>query len=213
MIAVENLTIRQGSFALQGISFQIPTGSYSVLMGKTGSGKSTLLEVVAGLRPPDAGRVVLHGTDVTQLPPAERHVGYVPQDASLFRTMTVRENLGFALDVLRTPASEMASRVAELAEWLGLAALLDRKAVGLSGGEAQRVALGRALAFRPGVLLLDEPLSAVDEDTREPLIGLLEGLKKPGNVTVLHVTHSRAEAERLGDVILKLDGNRITAGG
>src|SRR4051794_37110690 len=170
MVAGEGVAIRQGAFGLDGVGFAVPAGAYAVLMGRTGSGKTTLLEVIAGLRRPAAGRVLLRGRDVTGLPPAARNVGYVPQDAALFRTMTVRENLTFGLAVRGAAAAEVAVRVAELAGWLGLTAILDRRAVGLSGGEAQRVALGRALAFRPDVLLLDEPLAALDEATHEELL-------------------------------------------
>ncbi len=209
MVAVEDLCVRQGAFALGPVTFRVPDGAYGVLMGRTGGGKTTLLEAIAGLRRPAAGRVLLRGRDVTNLPVAAREVGYVPQDSALFRTMTVRENLAFALAVRRADAAGIAARVAELADWLGLGGLLDRRAVGLSGGEAQRVALGRALAFRPSVLLLDEPLNAVDEETRDQLVELLETVRRSGAVTVLHVTHSRAEADRLGDVVLRLDGGRV----
>lgn len=209
MIVVEDLTLRQGAFTLRGLSFRIPTGAFGVLMGRTGSGKTTVLEVLAGVRHAISGRIHLNGHDVTRLPPAARNLGYVPQDAAIFRTMTVRENLAFALKIRRQTRKEIADRVLELASWLGLESILDRKAVGLSGGEAQRVALGRALAFRPGVLLLDEPLSAVDEDRRESLLSLLESLRATAAVTVLHVTHSRTEAERLGDLVLRLDDGRV----
>jgi ABC-type sugar transport system ATPase subunit len=190
------------------VSLAVPAGAYAVLVGPSGSGKTTLLEVVAGLRRPHAGRVRLRGADVTRLPPAARNVGYVPQDAALFRTMTVRENLGFAL---AARGADPAARVAELAGLLGLGGLLDRRAVGLSGGEAQRVALGRALAFRPDTLLLDEPLNAVDEATRADLLGFLDGLRRERRMTVLHVTHARAEADRLADVVLELGGGRERA--
>jgi ABC-type sugar transport system ATPase subunit len=209
MVEVEGVSIRQGAFALAGVSFAVPAGAYAVLVGRTGSGKTTLLEMLAGLRAPHNGRVLLRGADATRLPPAARGVGYVPQDAALFRTMTVRENLGFALAVRGAPRAEIDARVHELAGWLGLTAILPRRAAGLSGGEAQRVALGRALAFRPDVLLLDEPLSAVDEATRGELIGLLESVRKPRNVTVIHVTHSRPEAERLADLVLELEGGQV----
>jgi ABC-type sugar transport system ATPase subunit len=206
MVELDAVSVRQGAFGLDGVSLAVPAGAYAVLVGPSGAGKTTLLEVVAGLRRPRAGRVRLRGADVTRLPPAARNVGYVPQDAALFRTMTVRENLAFALAVRGTDAT---ARVAELAAALGLGGLLDRRTVGLSGGEAQRVALGRALAARPDVLLLDEPLSAVDEATRADLLALLDGLRRERRVTVLHVTHARAEADRLADVVLELDGGRV----
>ncbi|MFO0799868.1 MAG: ATP-binding cassette domain-containing protein [Gemmataceae bacterium] len=208
MIELAAVSVRQGAFALDGVSLAVPAGVYAVLLGPSGAGKTTLLEVLAGLRRPRAGRVLLRGADVTTLPPAARNVGYVPQDGAVFRTMTVRENLGFALAVRGT---DPAARVAELAGWLGLGGLLDRRAVGLSGGEAQRVALGRALAYHPDVLLLDEPLSAVDEAARTGLLDVLDGLRLQRRVTVLHVTHARAEADRLADVVLELAGGRVTA--
>jgi ABC-type sugar transport system ATPase subunit len=211
VIAVEGLSIRQGAFALDGVSFAVPAGAYAVLMGPTGSGKTTVLETIAGLRRPTAGRVLLAGRDVTHLPPAARDVGYVPQDAVPFKTMTVWENIAFALRVRKVAAKQTDARVRELAERLGVAHLLDRRAVGLSGGEMQRVALGRALAFRPAVVLLDEPLNAVDEATRDRLTNLLRDVRKEGNLTVLHVTHSRDEAESLGDVVLRFENGRVTA--
>jgi ABC-type sugar transport system ATPase subunit len=210
MITVHNLHLRQGAFLLDGVSLHVPTGSYGVLMGQTGSGKTTLLEAVAGLRAISSGRVQLDGVDVTDFPPAARGVGYVPQDAALFRSLSVRENLGFALAVRKTPREAIERRVQELADWLGIAHLLERVPQGLSGGEAQRVALGRALAFRPRTLLLDEPLSSLDEDTRDQLHGLLDNLKQTREVTVLHVTHSRHEAQRLADVTLRLADGRVT---
>jgi ABC-type sugar transport system ATPase subunit len=210
VIAVEGLSIRQGAFALEGVTFAVPTGAYAVLMGATGGGKTTVLEAIAGLRRPTAGRVVLGGRDVTALPPAARNVGYVPQDGVLFPTMTVRENLAFALGVRSTAPKEIDARVSELAEQLGLTALLARRAVGLSGGESQRVALGRALAFRPPVLLLDEPLNAVDEVTHDRLVALLRDVRDRRETTVLHVTHSRAEADLLGAEVLRFEGGRVT---
>lgn len=211
MIAVEQADIRQGAFELRGISFTVPVGSYAVLMGRTGSGKTTLLEAVAGLRPVRAGRIALSGTDVTHARPAARNVGYVPQDGAMFTSMTVRENLGFALRVRRWPRQMEAERVNELAEILGLTGLLDRLPRGLSGGEVQRTALGRALAFRPPVLLLDEPLSALDDATRGEMITLLDAVHRQTGVTVLHVTHSAADADRLADLVLRLEEGRVTA--
>ncbi len=209
MIAVQNLCLDQGAFQLRNVSFTIPTGSYGVLMGKTGSGKTSILEAVAGLRSIASGSVRLADREVSKLPPAQRGVGFVPQDGALFRQRTVRGNLGFALEIRNIAPAQIEERVCELASWLGVEALLDRYPQGLSGGEAQRIALGRALAFHPAILLLDEPLSALDEETREQLMLILEKLKVRREVTVLHVTHQRSEAVRLGDVLLRVDAGRM----
>jgi molybdate/tungstate transport system ATP-binding protein len=209
MIDVDHLCIRQGAFRLADISFHLPKGKFALLMGKTGCGKTTILEAVAGLRPIAAGRIRLNERDATYLSPAQRDIGYVPQDGALFRTMTVRDNLGFALSIRHQPADVIKERVEQLADWLHVMHLLDRWAVGLSGGETQRIALGRALANRPPILLMDEPLSSLDEETRDQTIELLKGLPERANVTVLHVTHSRHEAELLGDWIFRLHEGRI----
>jgi molybdate/tungstate transport system ATP-binding protein len=213
VIELDNLCIRQGVFALEGLSLQVPSGSYGVLMGKTGCGKTSILECIAGLRTPTRGRVVLHGADVTRLVPGARGLGYVPQDAALFPTMRVRDQLAIALVIRRLPRQHIDARVKELAGRLGLDPLLDRLPHGLSGGEAQRVALGRALAFQPRILLLDEPLSSLDEDTRAELTSLLKELHARESLTVLHVTHSRDEAERLGDVVFRLENGKIAERG
>jgi ABC-type sugar transport system ATPase subunit len=212
MIAVENLSVRAGAFRLDGLSFAAAAGEYAVLMGKTGSGKTTVLEAVCGLRPVRAGRVLLLGRDVTRLRPADRGIGYVPQDLALFPTMNVRDHLAFALEVRGRRRDEIARRVAELSERLGLGRLLDRRPPGLSGGEAQRVALGRALSFGPRVLLLDEPLSALDDDTRAEMYTFLRSVQRQTGVTALHVTHSRAEAKVLADRTFLLKDGAVSEG-
>ena len=204
MIHVDHLHVRAGSFELQDISFAVPAGRYAVLMGKTGTGKTTLLEAVAGLKSVLAGRILLDNVDVTRRRPGERNVGLVPQDGALFTTMTVREHLAFALIVRRWPQPAIQRRVAELAELLEIGPLLGRYPAGLSGGEKQRVALGRALAFRPTTLCLDEPLSALDEETRAQIVELLQNIRRETPVTTLHITHNRHEADQLADVMLEL---------
>ncbi|MBM3994526.1 MAG: ABC transporter ATP-binding protein [Planctomycetes bacterium] len=213
MIDVENLCLRQGEFELRNVTFHVPKGTYAMLMGKTGCGKTTILEAIAGLRPVESGRVQLNDRDVTYLTPAERDIGYVPQDGALFTTMTVRENLGFALSIRGNPSRDIDRRVGELADWLHVGHLLDREAVGLSGGETQRIALGRALANRPPILLMDEPLSSLDEETREVMIELLKNLPNQAQVTVLHVSHSQHEASRLGRLVLRLNDGRVDTAG
>lgn len=209
MIRLCGVSIYQGSFALRHVSFEVPAHHYAVLMGKTGSGKTTLLEAICGLRPVAAGTIFLMGRDATRLHPAARGVGYVPQDAGLFPRMTVRQHLGFALAIRRWPRKAITQRVAQLAELLGIGHLLDRRPQGLSGGEIQRVALGRALALRPGVLLLDEPLSALDEETRSEMYDLLRAVRAESQATVLHVTHNRSEAEQLADLVLEIQDGQV----
>lgn len=204
MIELERVSVRAGLFAISDISFAVPAGTYAVLMGRTGSGKTTILEVICGLKRAAAGRIIISGRDVTNMNPAGRSIGYVPQDAALFSSMTIRANIGFALTLRRWPEAEIRARVDELADLLGLSGLLDRTPHGLSGGERQRVALGRALAARPPVLLFDEPLSALDEDTREDMYSLLKSVRQKTGVTVLHVTHSSTDADRLADLVLVL---------
>ena len=212
MIALENVSIEVGAFGLRDISLSVATGSYAILMGKTGCGKTTLLEGICGLRGLEGGRISLMGRDVTGLKAAERGIGYVPQDGALFESMSVRRHLGFALSVRKWGAGEIAARVAELATLLQLEALLDRKPRGLSGGERQRVALGRALAFHPSVLCLDEPLSALDHETRLAMCDLLGWVKEEMGVTVLHVTHDLNEAARLADVRFEIVDGGVVVG-
>lgn len=205
MIRVQNLSVRAGTFRLENLSFEVPTGHYAILMGKTGSGKTTILESLCGLKSVEHGRIELMGKDVTRFKPAERGIGFVPQEGALFATMTVGQQLGFALTIRRWEAKAITQRVEELAKLLEIGSLLDRRPTGLSGGERQRVALGRALAFHPQVLCLDEPLSALDDATRETMCGLLKTISRQTGVTTLHITHNRAEAQKLGDVTFMLE--------
>ena len=209
MIHVEDITWHTPAFRLEGVSFAVPAGKYAVLMGRTGTGKTTLLEIICGLREPESGRVLLGDRDVTNEAPGTRGLGYVPQDGALFPTMTVREQIGFALRMKKRSADEIAIVTRQLADELSISHLLERKPQGLSGGEKQRVALARALAAKPSVLLLDEPLSSLDEDTQDELIALLKRMQREHNITVLHVTHSKREAEALGEVRLKLEDGRV----
>ncbi|MCI0360120.1 MAG: ATP-binding cassette domain-containing protein [Planctomycetaceae bacterium] len=209
MIELDNLSIRSGPFALDHVNLSIPEGAYAVLMGGTGQGKTTILEAICGLRKVTGGRVLLCGEDATRHKPADRGVGYVPQDLGLFPMMSVRGHLEFALRVRRSPPALIRQRVDDLARLLGIEKLLERHVQNLSGGEAQRVALGRALSFRPRILLLDEPLGALDEITRDRLCELLRTIQRQSRLTTLHITHSRSEARLVAERLIVLSAGRL----
>ena len=209
MIEIKDLSLRAGEFRLDHLSFTIQSGQYAVLMGKTGRGKTTILEAICGLRRVEAGQILIHGQEVTDWLPADREVGYVPQDLALFPTFTVRGHLEFALRLRKWSQTRIDRRTDELAHQLGIQHLLDRKIVGLSGGESQRVALGRALSGYPSVLLLDEPLSALDADTRNEMQELLKSLTEFHDVTTLHITHNQEEAKALADCSYSLVSGEV----
>lgn len=207
MIRLERLAVRVGGFALVDVSCEVPQGGYGLIIGPTGSGKTTLLEAIAGHVPLQGGRVLLRGEDVTGAPPEVRRVGFVYQQYHLFPHFSVRENIGYGLR--RLPPESRDPRVRELAELLSLGALLERRVAGLSGGEQQRIALARALAPRPTILLLDEPFAAVDPASRRVLRRQLRELHEREGITTLQVTHDYDDAMRLGDVVAVLHDGRI----
>jgi ABC-type sugar transport system ATPase subunit len=205
VIKGKNIHINQGEFLLSNINFNIDKGEYVVFMGKTGCGKTTVLETICGLRKLTSGEIWLNDKEVSKYVPAKREIGYVPQDGALFSTMSVKKNIGFALKIRKWNKQKIEERVEELANLMNISHLLNRNIQGLSGGEKQRVALARALSFYPYVLCLDEPLSALDESTKQDMIDLLNKLKQSLDITVVHVTHSNSEAIKLADRILYLE--------
>lgn len=209
MIEASNIFIQQGNFELNDLSFTIDTGQYACLIGQTGTGKTTILEAICGLKPLQKGKFILDGKDISTLKPAERKVGFVPQDGALFETMTVSENIAFALKIRKWLKAERQKRAHELAELLGIRHLLDRKPTHLSGGEKQRVALGRALSFYPSVICLDEPMSALDDKTKMNLYNLIGSIRKELTITALHITHNIEEVEHLADKVLHLQNGHL----
>jgi len=209
MIEVRGLNIRLGEFRLVDVNLRVEEGEYFVLLGPTGAGKTVLVECIAGLHVPDSGRILIDGRDVTEAPPEERGVGYVPQDYALFPHLTVYENMAFGLKLRKVPKKEEERAISEWVEKLRIGHLLGRHPLTLSGGEKQRVALARALVLRPKVLLLDEPLSALDERSRERLIGELKAIHKETGATTIHVCHNFEEALALADKIGVINEGRI----
>jgi ABC-type Fe3+/spermidine/putrescine transport system ATPase subunit len=213
MIEIQHLGCWFGDFALEDVSLRIGKGEYWVLLGPSGCGKSVLLQTIAGFFPPTAGRILVDGRDVTAQAPDRRNIGLVFQQAALFPHLSVRGNIEYGLRARRVPAAEARRTVDELIDRLGLAAVLPRPVATLSGGEAQRVAIARALAVRPVLLLLDEPLSALDHNARLELQTELARLHKELDLTTLHVTHSRDEAAALGDFLAVMLGGHIVQAG
>lgn len=204
MIEIDSVTIQAGDYRLENISFQVASGQYAVVMGPTGIGKTTILEAICGLRKVERGSIRIAEQDVTNWNPADRNVGYVPQDLALFPTLTVQQHLEFAMRLRDESELVIRERVSELSNVLGIANLLPRSIKGLSGGEKQRVALGRAISFHPPLLLLDEPLSALDAETRATAQVLLKDINSRWGITVLHVTHTQSEADALAQVRLRM---------
>jgi sulfate transport system ATP-binding protein len=199
--------------ALDDVSVVVPDGSLTALLGPSGGGKSTLLRVIAGLERPDRGRVVIDGADVTESPAQKRGVGFVFQHYAAFKHMTVRDNVAFALRIRKRPKADVKSRVDELLGLVQLGSLGDRYPSQLSGGQRQRMALARALAAEPRVLLLDEPFGALDARVRQELRAWLVRLHDEVEVTTIFVTHDQEEAMELADQIVLINEGRVEQAG
>jgi len=210
MLEVRHLHNTWGAFSLRNICLQVRRGEYFVILGPCGSGKTLLLETIAGLHSPAEGRVLVNGRDVTRLPPERRRTALVYQQYALFPHLSVRENIAFGLRYRSLGRAERRRRVEEMLDLLGIRDLADRPTPeGLSGGESQKVALARALAVAPEVLLLDEPLVSLDQQARRQVMALLVDLPAAADVPVIHVTHDYTEALSLADRIAVLNGGAV----
>ncbi len=197
------------STALEGINLSIASGTFCVLLGPSGCGKSTTLRIIAGLETATQGQVLIDGQDVTHLPPAQRGVAMVFQNYALFPHLNVADNITFGLSVRKMPAAQMAGRLAETADLLGLTPLLQRKPSQLSGGQQQRVALARALVAQAKVCLMDEPLSNLDAQLRQEMRTELRELQQRLGLTVVYVTHDQAEAMSMADQVVLLNKGHV----
>jgi sulfate/thiosulfate transport system ATP-binding protein len=210
VIAARNITKQFGDYtALDDVSIEIPDGSLTALLGPSGSGKSTLLRIIAGLETPDAGVVEIGGSDQTRVPPQRREIGFVFQHYAAFKHMTVRDNVAFGMKIRKQPKDKIEARVSELLEIVGLAGYQKRYPNQLSGGQRQRMALARALAVEPRVLLLDEPFGALDAKVRADLREWLRRLHDEVHVTTILVTHDQEEAMSVADHIAVMDHGKI----
>jgi sulfate transport system ATP-binding protein len=213
-IEVRDVSKRFGDFvALQDVSITVSDGALTALLGPSGSGKSTLLRVIAGLEIPDSGEVVIGGDDVTSAPARSRGVGFVFQHYAPFKHMTVHDNVGFGLSVRRRPKDEIRARVEELLALVRLDGLAGRYPSQLSGGQLQRMALARALAVQPQVLLLDEPFGALDAQVRAELRAWLRRLHEEIHVTTIFVTHDQEEAMEVAEQIVVMNAGKIEQAG
>ncbi|CAN5636529.1 TOBE-like domain-containing protein [soil metagenome] len=209
-IEVRDVNKRFGDFvALGDVNLSIPTGQLTALLGPSGGGKSTLLRIIAGLESADSGTIEIEGQDATHLPPQKRNVGFVFQHYAAFKHLSVARNVAFGLEIRKRPKPEIRAKVAELLELVHLTQFADRLPSQLSGGQRQRMALARALAIEPTVLLLDEPFGALDAKVRKELRDWLRRLHDEVNVTTVFVTHDQEEALEVADEIVVINDGRI----
>jgi sulfate transport system ATP-binding protein len=209
-IDITSVSKHFGDFtALDDVSLEVPEGSLTALLGPSGSGKSTLLRIIAGLETPDSGTVMIDGTDVSHVIPQKRGIGFVFQHYAAFTHMTVRENVAFGLRIRKRPKAEITERVDELLALVGLTKWAGQRPSQLSGGQRQRMALARALAVEPNVLLLDEPFGALDATVRAELRAWLRRLHDEQHVTTVLVTHDQEEAMEISDRIAVMSAGTI----
>jgi ABC-type Fe3+/spermidine/putrescine transport system ATPase subunit len=211
-LKLENLSKRWRDFKLKNIDLTIKDGTYFVILGPTGAGKTLLLETIMGFHEPDQGRILLNGVDVTNEPPEKRQIGYVSQNCVLFPHMTVRQNVEFGLKMKGMVKTERDRKVDQLLEFAGLNAMAHRRPATLSGGEKQKVALMRALAAEPQLIVLDEPLTAIDLETAREIKNELKRVHMSGK-TVIHVTHNQVEGFSLGSKMAIINSGEIVQTG
>ncbi|WP_319407618.1 ABC transporter ATP-binding protein [uncultured Desulfosarcina sp.] len=213
MIEIKNLNGTLGEFQLHDVNLSVRKGEYLAILGPTGAGKTVLVEYVAGIFKPDKGSIMVDGEDITSLYPEERNIGYVPQDYALFPNLTVEKNIAYGLEARRMPSEQVNAVVSEMISQLKIEYIRHRMPLNLSGGEKQRVALGRALATKPRLLLLDEPLSALDENLRTEMARELRRLQRDVNGTFIHVCHNFEEASDVADRIAIMNEGSIVQTG
>ena len=208
-IEIAGLSFSIGDFRMERLDLSVEEGEYLVLSGPNGAGKTVLTKLVCGLLAPASGKISILGRDVTATPPWKRRVGYVPQDSPLFPNRGVRGNIEFGLEVAGVSKAERRKTAEGMAEKLGIERMLDRGVAGLSGGERQKVCLARALVLRPDVLVLDEPVSAIDEESRAEICAFLRDEHERTGVTAIHVSHNSEETAMLADRMARMESGSV----
>jgi len=213
MIKIENISKNLGEFFLKDVSLHIEEGEYCMILGPTGAGKTILLEAIAGIYPPDKGKIWLDGRDITDMPPRDRNISMVYQDYMLFPHLNVEQNIAFGLKLKKVAKAKIRDKIEGISHILKIHHLLHRFPGTLSGGEKQRVAIARAMVTEPTALLLDEPLSALDTQTRDNLRQELKNIHSVSRVTIVHVTHSFEEVFSLGENLAVMNNGEIVQTG
>lgn len=209
MIKIDNISKNLGEFFLKDVTLDIEDGTYFMILGPTGAGKTILLESIAGIYYPDKGRIWMDGKDITNTPPRSRNISMVYQDYMLFPHLTVRDNIAFGLKLKKVPQEKIKEKIGGMSRMLNIHHLLHRFPGTLSGGEKQRIAIARAMVTDPKALLLDEPLSALDTQTRGNLRRELKRIHSIARITIVHVTHSFEEVFSLGDYAAVMNGGKM----
>ncbi|MBW1673386.1 MAG: ATP-binding cassette domain-containing protein [Deltaproteobacteria bacterium] len=209
MIRIENISKNLGEFFLNDVTLDIEKGEYFVVLGPTGAGKTILLEAIAGIYSPDRGKILMDGRDITNVPPRSRNISMVYQDYMLFPHLTVEKNISFGLKLKKIPTKEIKKKIDGISRMLNVRHLFHRFPGTLSGGEKQRIAIARAVVTEPKALLLDEPLSALDAQTREGLRYELKKIHSVTGITIIHVTHNFEEVFSLGDSVAVMNEGKI----
>jgi len=209
MLQIKNTSLRAGDFTVSNINLTVASKEYFVLMGPTGSGKSLLVKAICGIIPIQNGSIHIDGKDVTNFEPRRRQVGYVPQNSSLFPHLSVADNIIFPLKFRNINKKNATKKIQPIVDALNISSLLERTTLNLSGGEQQKVALARALSFSPKLLILDEPVSALDEPTRCEICVLLKTIQRDFSITTVHICHNLEEARIVSDRIAIISQGRI----
>lgn len=206
-LVLDQISFKIGTFSIENLSFKVEQNEYFILTGPNGAGKTILIKLIAGLYYPLSGTIFINGQLIIDLPPWKRNIGYIPQDGVLFTNRTVKENIQFGLEIRRIKSKEI--MVKQIAEMMKIEHLLNRMPQNLSGGERQKVSLARVLVLTPSILLLDEPVSAIDEEMRDEICKDLKTIQQQNKIPIIHISHNQQEINLVADKIGFLNNGKL----